>query len=155
MNGAERPQSSPNAAHVEDTIESIAQMEHASLRDISVHQRLMERTTSLIGRPATFYVLLVVATLWVIANQMLGKHAFDPAPYYWLANITSVAAVLMTIVILISQNRHRRRISDVHNSTCRSISSRSAKSRRSSRCSISCDAICRKFQRTTTPRSTN
>jgi uncharacterized membrane protein len=52
---------------------------------------------------APFFVVL-----WVVANAamgMAGMDEFDPAPYFWLQGIIALAALLITTVVLITQNR--------------------------------------------------
>jgi uncharacterized membrane protein len=95
----------PTGAH--ETIESVADLEHAAQRNVSTHQRWIERATSAIGRPRAVYCTLGFVATWIGANVALGAHghAFDPPPFAYLECIISLAALLMTIFILTTENR--------------------------------------------------
>jgi uncharacterized membrane protein len=71
-------------------------------------QRMVEHFSVFIGRPIFLAVTLLVVVLWVVANAamgMAGMDEFDPAPYFWLQGIITLAALLITTVVLITQNR--------------------------------------------------
>lgn len=93
---------------IDDAIESIAELERKALADASLHQRSIERFTRAVGRPRTVFVALGVVAAWVLANVVLGALHHpqpDPPPFYWLETVSGVAALMMTIVILTTQNR--------------------------------------------------
>lgn len=93
---------------VDSAIESIAELERKALAGASLQQRAIERFTRAVGRPRTIaYVLLVVAA-WIAANGILvatGRPAFDVPPFPWLIGVLQLAALLMTVVILTTENR--------------------------------------------------
>jgi uncharacterized membrane protein len=43
--------------------------------------------------------------LWVTLNEVLGKHAWDPYPFMFLALFASLEAIFLSMFVLISQNR--------------------------------------------------
>jgi uncharacterized membrane protein len=90
-----------------ETIESVADLERAAEAQLSRHQRWIERTTSALGRPRTVYLILAVVVGWIAANAALAPsgHAFDPPPFAYLDCLISLAALLMTIFILTTENR--------------------------------------------------
>jgi uncharacterized membrane protein len=93
---------------IDDAIESIAELERKALASASLHQRAIERFTLAIGRPRTVYLILGFVALWVAANltlRALGGQQFDPPPFYWLDGLLALAALLMTILILTTENR--------------------------------------------------
>jgi uncharacterized membrane protein len=102
MDGNWSAQSLPGA-HEHETIESVADLDRSAERRISSHQRWIERLASALGRPRT----LSVVVAWVVLNVALagGGRAFDPPPFAYLDCIISLAALLMTIVILTTENR--------------------------------------------------
>jgi uncharacterized membrane protein len=71
-------------------------------------QRLLERIGDAIGRPAFLGLVLIFVGAWVLVNLMparFGLTAFDPPPFPGLQTIVSLAALLITTVVLIGQNR--------------------------------------------------
>jgi uncharacterized membrane protein len=75
------------------------------------HQRLVERTTSALGRPVTIYLIVAVAALWAGANlaaPALGMAAIDPPPFSLMQGVIAFVALLMTTVVLTTQNRQVR-----------------------------------------------
>ncbi len=96
------------SGQVDETIESVAQLERKALTDASLQQRAIERFTLAVGRPRTVVIVLAVVASWVLLNgvlALLGRRQLDPPPYYWLQGIVSLSALLMTIVILTTENR--------------------------------------------------
>lgn len=67
--------------------------------------------TAFLGRPLFLYVILLFVALWTGINLALadaGLHSFDPPPFYWLQGIIALSALLMTNVVLITQNRQKK-----------------------------------------------
>jgi uncharacterized membrane protein len=68
----------------------------------------MDHVTERLGQPLTFYLIVAFVALWVGFNlnaRHLGARSFDPPPFVWLQGVVGLGALLMTIVILISQSR--------------------------------------------------
>ena len=95
----------PDTAH--QTIASLADLERIAERSVSQHQRWIERTVGAVGRPRTVYSVLTFVAVWVIVNTLLATHghAFDPPPFAYLDCLISLAALMMTIFILTTENR--------------------------------------------------
>ena len=75
---------------------------------LSRWQRLLERISHFIGKPAFAGIVLIFVAGWVLANVVLrelGLTEFDAAPYFWLQGIVSLSALLTTTVVLGKQNR--------------------------------------------------
>jgi uncharacterized membrane protein len=93
---------------IDDTIESVAELERKALHDASLQQRAIERFTLAVGRPRSVWIILAVVAVWVVLNVSLaltGRPQIDPAPYFWLDGVLALAALLMTILILTTENR--------------------------------------------------
>lgn len=90
--------------HVAENIETILAFYRQEEGKISGSQRALERLSRLLGRPAFLAVTLLFVASWTSA-QYFGWMDFDPSPYFWLQGILGLSAVLMAIVILITQNR--------------------------------------------------
>jgi uncharacterized membrane protein len=95
-------------AQIDETIEAIAELERRALAAASLQQRAIERFTLAIGRPRTISLILAVVFAWAALNVALrasGHAELDPPPYFWLDTVMSLAALLMTILILTTENR--------------------------------------------------
>ncbi|GAC1373424.1 MAG: DUF1003 domain-containing protein [Ktedonobacteraceae bacterium] len=96
---------------IDHNIETIISLHmHAELK-MSRHQRVLERVTALLGRPAFFYLTLLVVVMWILLNVFashLHLPVIDPAPFYWLQGVVGFCALLTTILVLTTQNRQAR-----------------------------------------------
>ncbi len=96
---------SPMPEHVASTVQAIASL-HAQHDASAVRsERIVDAARKWLGRPLTSLLLVGVVALWLVVNLELGRAAFDPAPFPWLCLAVSLAAALMTTVILASQQR--------------------------------------------------
>ena len=100
----------PNAVPptVSQNIEIIGDYYKRAERSAGSLQRSLERFGDVIGRPVFFIAVLVFVALWVMLNEFgprIGIAAFDPTPFTALQTIVSVAALLITTIVLIGQNR--------------------------------------------------
>ncbi len=96
------------SGQIDSTIDSVAELERSALAGTSLHQLAIERFVHAVGRPWTLWLLFAAAALWVIVNLGLagaGQRPFDPPPFAWLELVVSIAALAMTILILIVENR--------------------------------------------------
>jgi uncharacterized membrane protein len=107
------PQEPPRDAaampdHVGHKIQTIADLFAKGEARVGRHQLVMERTTELFGQPATAYVLASTIAGWMLANSFaprFGIRPIDPPPFSLLQCATCIAALLMTVAILTTQNR--------------------------------------------------
>jgi uncharacterized membrane protein len=93
---------------IDETIESIAELERKALAGASLQQRAIERFILAVGRPRTVWIILALVAVWIAINVSLalaGRPQLDAPPYYWLDGVLGLAALLMTILILTSENR--------------------------------------------------
>ena len=96
------------SGQVGETVGSVAELERRALAAASLQQRAIERFTLAVGRPRTIKLILAIVVIWVVLNAALrlsGHRELDPPPYFWLDSVMSLAALLMTIVILTTENR--------------------------------------------------
>lgn len=94
--------------HVGQKIQTIAELFAKAERRVGRHQLAIERITDGIGRPSTAYLLALVFATWMLVNGLaprLGASPPDPPPFAWLQVAASMAALLMTVAILTTQNR--------------------------------------------------
>lgn len=96
------------SGQVDDTIETIAELERRALAGTSQQQRAIERFTRAVGRPSTVSVIVVAVAVWIALNlalPRLGRPPIDPPPFFWLDGVLALAALLTTILILTTENR--------------------------------------------------
>lgn len=96
------------SVQIDNTIETIAELERRALAGTSHQQRAIEWFTHAVGRPRSVVFIVAFVALWIAANLALlrlGRAPFDTPPFYWLDGILALAALLMTILILTSENR--------------------------------------------------
>jgi len=82
---------------------------------LTPEQRLIERLTARLGRPVTVVVILTGVSVWILYNligPLMGAHTIDPPPFFWLQGSIGLSALLMTTMILITQNRQNREAED-------------------------------------------
>jgi len=100
--------SAPVAAHVQENIGKMAALASQAERQIGQHQRFVERLTASLGHAGTLYFTLVFVGLWVAWNTLGGRAGiapFDPPPFTWLQGLITLCALLMTTMVLTTQNR--------------------------------------------------
>lgn len=93
---------------ITQNVETIANLHIHAERKVGVHQRAIEKVTAFLGRPRFLYIILLFVLVWITVNGLvvlIGLHSFDVPPYNWLQGIISLSALLMTTLVLITQNR--------------------------------------------------
>src|ERR1700712_1054421 len=95
-----------NRATIDDithaNIESILCLEDDTHRSKPTLYRAVERVARFCGTVAFLWVNLGVFATWIFVNQVLVK--FDPYPFTFLLFLVSIEAIVLSILILISQN---------------------------------------------------
>ena len=95
-----------------DNIESVASIRARVDRGLDPHQRMMEGVTGGLGRPRTVYMILTVVVGWIAFNvlvrRLTGRQPIDPPPFFWLQGVVALSALLMTTLVLITENRQAR-----------------------------------------------
>jgi len=89
-------------------IDAVVALHAFAEQQVDTHQRTVESLTAWLGRPQFFYGILVGASLWMLVNSFapaLGWKQRDDPPFFWLQGAVGLGALLMTTVILITQNR--------------------------------------------------
>ncbi len=96
---------------LDQDIETIVALRMSTERKVSRHQRLIERTTNQLGRPKSVYFILLFIAVWILANLFhasFGLPAFDAPPFSWLQDLVSLSALIMTVLVLTTQNRQAK-----------------------------------------------
>jgi len=94
--------------HVEDSIRTMAALHaehHGSASSIAF---LLDTLTVRASRPVFLIGVTLLIMAWIALNLILpftGRPALDAPPFGWLQTATSVAALVMTCLILTTQRR--------------------------------------------------
>lgn len=97
--------------HVSQQIDTIAALQARGESGVSIHQRTIEKVTAFLGRPLFLNLTIAAVALWLVLNSAADRLdivRFDPAPFPLLAWLVSTGGLLLTIVVLITQNRQAR-----------------------------------------------
>lgn len=91
-------------------IEAIAKLEEEALHCRTATERASDAIVKIIGNVPFLLLQVVLVFAWATVNLSLvpGVRAFDPFPFGILALIVSSESVILTIFVLISQNRMAR-----------------------------------------------
>ncbi len=96
---------------LDQDIETIVALRMNAERKVNRHQRMIEKATGQLGRPLAVYLILLLIVTWVGVNvfhTLLGIPAFDPPPFPWLQDLISLSALVMTVLVLTTQNRQAK-----------------------------------------------
>ena len=91
-------------------IEAIAKLEHEALHRRTITEWASDAIVKFIGSIAFLLLQLLLVLTWSAINLHVisGVKAFDPFPFGILALVISSESVVLTIFVLISQNRMSR-----------------------------------------------
>lgn len=92
-------------------IEAVVGLHLANERHVSRHQRFIELVTTNFGRPWLLFGWVVFAGGWLSLNtfgQHLGIRPWDPSPFPILEMLMTLAALLVAIAVLVTQNRQAK-----------------------------------------------
>ena len=93
---------------INQNIDAVVAMHNLAEQQVDTHQRAVEALTSRLGRPQFFYGILVGVSLWMLVNSLapvFGLSRWDDPPFGWLQGAAGLGGLLMTTVVLITQNR--------------------------------------------------
>jgi|SRR5579859_392123 len=95
-------------SHAQENLELLERLDHRAESEVSGFQRFIERISAFLGSPA-FLICAVAFILGWAALNAWGTHAgwrhVDAPPFPWLQGIVSSVALLLTVAVLIRQNR--------------------------------------------------
>jgi uncharacterized membrane protein len=104
------PSSQPIVHPTQFNIEAIAKMEEEALNRRTPTQQVSDAIVKFIGSTAFLLLQVLLVLVWSAINLNLLPYIrpFDPFPFGILALVISSESVLLTIFVLISQNRMAR-----------------------------------------------
>ena len=94
-----------------DSVNAIAQLHARGDRNVSRHQRVIEKLTGQIGRPVAIWVMIALMACWMTVNVIGARHGgsvLDRPPFNWLNLAVTVLSLLIATMILITENRQSK-----------------------------------------------
>lgn len=104
----ENEANSETSEQIEQNIEKVLAFYKREDRKLGPLQRIVELASNYIGRPMYLALVLLFVSAWMIFNlggRYFGWHQFDPPPFVLLQGLITLASLLTTTIVLISQNR--------------------------------------------------
>ncbi len=98
---------------LERNIKAIDALRQRDDERAGTHQLFIERATEALGRPRTIYVVLLAVAAWAgwnFAAPSLGVSRIDAPPFFWMQGLIGLCALLMTTMVVATQNRQARQI---------------------------------------------
>jgi uncharacterized membrane protein len=91
-------------------IEAIAKLEQDALERRTAGERISEAIARFVGTVTFLLLQILIVLVWIAINlnALPGVKPFDPFPFGVLAAVVSSESVVLTILVLISQNRMTR-----------------------------------------------
>ncbi len=99
------------ARHLVENVEAVSAIYQRAEESLKWRQRLIETVTQRLGRPQFLYSMLALVGAWVAYNSLAplyGGKSFDPLPFSALQGLIGFGALLMTTLVVITQNRQGR-----------------------------------------------
>jgi uncharacterized membrane protein len=96
------------SSSAKDNLELLAMFKDSEDAQISGVRLLIERISAFLGSPSYFIFAVAFILLWMLVNWWVahvGSRPVDPPPFFWLQGVVSSNALLMTVAVLIRQNR--------------------------------------------------
>jgi uncharacterized membrane protein len=91
-----------------ENLELLSQFKDREEAQISGLQLAIERVSRFFGSPAFFAFAVAFIAVWIAVNMWGMNHGwrhFDAPPFFWLQGLVSCNALLLTVAVLIRQNR--------------------------------------------------
>lgn len=100
-----------NGSHTIKSRHIIKSFEARELKKRPFIVKVADALTSKFGSIAFLFGNVVIYAFWVLANtgKIPGIPVFDPYPYSFMNSFVSIEAIILSIIVLMSQNRENQR----------------------------------------------
>ncbi len=105
---------SDGASEPEQSVAHLAELHRSHDQSTTAIQRVANRITASLGRPATLAVVLLLILGWMAGNyvaQRMGVHPLEDFPFPDLAFVATLAALLIALAILSTQ-QHQNQLAE-------------------------------------------
>jgi uncharacterized membrane protein len=99
------------SGRVAQNIETLANLQTEAEERVGRHQKMVERLTAALGHRWTLNAIVGIVALWVGVNTLaphIGFLQIDSPPFPWLQGAVSLSALLVTTMVLTTQNRQAK-----------------------------------------------
>lgn len=100
-----RPSKPGVADHVAQSVEAVAEFHREHYRRATGLQRVIDAATERLGRPCAVIVLVAIVAAWAGFAAWRGDGRVDQPSFAWLELAATVAALLVSVLILVTQRR--------------------------------------------------
>jgi uncharacterized membrane protein len=104
----DQPATAKLPSSAQENLELLSRFQDVEESQISGIQLAIERISGFFGSSAYFAFAVVFIVLWIIVNTWGLRHGWrhvDAPPFPWLQGMVSSNALLLTVAVLIRQNR--------------------------------------------------
>ena len=105
---AEKPAAADLPSSAKENLELLSRFQDHEDSHISGMQLAIERVSRFFGSPAYFAGAVAFMIMWIAINTWGARHGWqnvDVPPFSWLQGLVSANALLLTVAVLIRQNR--------------------------------------------------
>ena len=105
---AEKPATADLPSSAKENLELLSRFQDHEDSHISGMQLAIERVSRFFGSPAYFAGAIAFMILWIAFNTWGARHGWqhvDVPPFFWMQGLVSANALLLTVAVLIRQNR--------------------------------------------------
>ncbi len=98
------------SAHIDHNIESMVEVQRKERESTGPAQRLVEKLSLFIARPAYLMGLVLFVIGWIAVNLVrpFDLAPFDPAPFAILEALLTLSALVTATIVLIAQTRQAK-----------------------------------------------
>ena len=96
---------------IQDNLDKVASFSQREQERASLLQRFIEKISRILGHPIYFIAFILFCAAWIsldLVVKHVGYFYFDEPPFAWLQGIIAFNGVLITMAVLIRQNRMTR-----------------------------------------------
>ncbi len=92
--------------HYERRLKAVQSLQARHNQKRSTLQVITDKLVSWSGTVAFLFANIAIFAIWILWNR--GRGSFDPFPFVLLTTIVSLEAIILAILVLVSQNRQSR-----------------------------------------------
>jgi uncharacterized membrane protein len=93
---------------VQENLEKVERFAEREEQKTTSLQRSIERVSYFFGHPYYFAAFVLFCVIWILLDLVINHYRhfyFDEPPFFWLQGIVAFNGVLITMAVLIRQNR--------------------------------------------------
>ena len=94
--------------HYQRTLKAAKSVQARQNEKRTAFQRITDKLVSYSGTVFFLFLNIGVFTVWIAWNTIIDRNPFDRFPFVLLTTIVSLEAIILAILVLISQNRQSK-----------------------------------------------